>query len=350
MTKTKATKPSARLLNTLAEFDSVLVIAHDNPDPDAIASGWAILWLVKNRLGLQTRLIGGGGIVRAENREMIRLLKVPLELVDHVCVDHDTAAVLVDCDVSAVNHLLCNSAVRPVAVIDHHITSGSRASIPFRDVRTDAAASATIVASYLREQRMQPPPNLATGLLYAIRTETRGGESQHSKLDRNIVAWLTERANLQSLSEIEDAPLPRDYFSDLVLALQSTFVYDDSALCFLPQAQGAEIIGEVADLLVRCQEIKSVLCAAVVGDALLLSVRTQRQTGNATRLVRKLLSGIGQGGGHAHRAGGKIMLNDLPCGLDDLQDDLRTRWLAACSIGRQRGTRLIAKREIVKNL
>jgi hypothetical protein len=62
------------------------------------------------------------------------------------------------------------------------------------------------------------------------------------------------------------------------------------------------------------------------------------------------LSGIGQGGGHAHRAGGKIVLKERGGSRDDLQDDLRNRWLAACHIERQRGTRLVAKREIVKHL
>ena len=30
--------------------------------------------------------------------------------------------------------------------------------------------------------------------------------------------------------------------------MQSTFAYDAAAICFLPRAEGAEIIGEVADL------------------------------------------------------------------------------------------------------
>jgi len=66
-------------------------------------------------------------------------------------------------------------------------------------------------------------------------------------------------------------------------------------------------------------------------------------------LARKTLAGIGRGGGHRRRAGGKIP--DIgPKIPEDLQDELRNRWLAVAGIERQRGTRLVALREIVENL
>ncbi len=346
----KRTTRSSRLLGILSDFDRVLVITHDNPDPDAIASGWAIRWMVESKLGIPTRLYAGGGIVRAENRHMVQLLKPPIELVDTIDITKDTAAILVDCEFTAENHLLAKSSARPVAVIDHHTVRGRLRRLAFRDVRPNVAAAASIATSYIREQGLELEKNLATALLYAIRTETRGGESYHSRLDRQTVSWLTNIADPTCLAEIEHAPLPREYFSDLVLALQTTFCYDGAALCFLPKAQGPEIIGEVADLLVRCEGIQQVLCAAVVGNDLFLSVRTESDQEDASQLVRDTIAGIGQGGGHEHRAGGKIVISN--CGFcgDDLLDELRNRWLAACHVDRQRGTRLVAKREIVKNL
>jgi nanoRNase/pAp phosphatase (c-di-AMP/oligoRNAs hydrolase) len=281
---------------------------------------------------------------------MVHLLKPPIELVDGLDVTGNPATVLVDCDEAAENHLLAASSLRPIGVIDHHSGNGRRRRLRFRDVRPNIAASATITASYIKEQDNLPDQRLATALLYAIRTETRGGETRHSRLDRQIVTWLSEFADLEKLAEIESAPLTRNYYADLVLALQSTFVYDEVGLCFLPQAQGAEIIGEVADLLVRCHGLKKVLCGAIIGDSLLLSVRTERGAGNAAELTRKTLSGLGQGGGHRQRAGGKIILARCSYTTDELCDELRNRWLSACGVDRQRGTRLVPKREIVRNL
>jgi nanoRNase/pAp phosphatase (c-di-AMP/oligoRNAs hydrolase) len=295
--------------------------------------------------------VGGGEIVRAENREFVKLLRPPVELLPTLKESSPAAAVLVDCGPSDSNHLLLDSPVRPVAVIDHHEGTWKPRQLPFQDIRPRVAASATIAASYLREQQVQPGENLATALMYAMRTETQGGESSHSRLDRSIIAWLAPSANPERLSEIENAPLPRPYFGDLVLALQNTFIYDDAALCFLPTAQSAEIVGEVADLLSRCEAIEKVLCGAVIGHDLLLSVRTGKTAGNAAELVRSVVEGLGHGGGHQHRAGGKIPhVGDGQVHVDQVLNDLRARWLSACNISRQRGTRLVAKRDIVSNL
>ena len=78
---TPRTTRSQRLLDTLAPFDQVLVVAHDNPDPDAIATGWAVLCLLREKLSCQVQLLAGGQILRAENRQMVQLLQPPLELV-----------------------------------------------------------------------------------------------------------------------------------------------------------------------------------------------------------------------------------------------------------------------------
>jgi nanoRNase/pAp phosphatase (c-di-AMP/oligoRNAs hydrolase) len=348
-------------LSVLQNYGRIAVVMHDNPDPDAIATGWALACLIEDRLGKPVRLFAGGAIVRAENKHMVELLSPPIELVNDEQVagefadpdrlGEDTATILVDCGVGTTNHLATRSAIQPVAVIDHHGTSNWDSRLQFVDVRTNAAASASISASYLHEQRVDPGMKLATAILYAIRTETCGSETEHSALDRSVVKWLTDFADPTLLAEIENAPLERDYFADLVLAMQRTFVYDDAALCFLPRASGAEIVGEVADLLVRCRDIRRVLCAAIIGDDLLLSSRTERGAGSAADLLQATLDGLGGCGGHAHRAGGKVRnVSQASKAAGDLHDELRRRWLAACQVDRQRGTRLVPRREIVEHL
>ncbi len=342
---------SGRLLEILDGYERVLVVMHDNPDPDAIASGWGVQVLIQEKLKKPVSVVGGGAIVRAENRHMVELLHPPIELVDDVQVDDRTATILVDCGAEATNHLLTRKGIKPVAIIDHHINESSNSDTPFTDIRPAVAASATITASYLQEQDLDPGPKLATAMLYAVRTETCGHETYFSPLDRSILTWLTEIGEPALLAEIENAPLTQDYFADLLLALQSTFLYDDTALCFLPRAGGAEIVGEVADMLIRCESIRRVLCAAVLHRDLVVSARTQPNFGSAVHLLQTTLDGIGGAGGHTHRAGGKIPnISQAARAVDGLFDELRTRWLAACGVTRKRGNRLIAKREIVENL
>jgi nanoRNase/pAp phosphatase (c-di-AMP/oligoRNAs hydrolase) len=349
-TGTESHLKSDELLQKLSSYEHVLVVMHDNPDPDAIASGWGLHILFQEKLGVTARLVAGGGIVRAENRHMVDLLNPPIELVDDVDHDEDSAAVLVDCGAEATNHVVTRKRIAPVAIIDHHTNGKSSHAASFVDVRPNVAASATIVASYLREQQIDVGPKLATAMLYAVRSETCGHETHFSRLDRSILPWLTKHGEPALLAEIENAPLTRDYFADLLLALQNTFLYDDAAICFLPRAAGAEIVGEVADLLIRCEAINRVLCGAVIGSDLLVSARTSPGYGNATDLLVETLDDLGGAGGHSHRAGGKISHVDQKRKENEVQDDLRSRWLAACDVDRKRGTRLIAKREIVGNL
>jgi nanoRNase/pAp phosphatase (c-di-AMP/oligoRNAs hydrolase) len=326
---------------------------HDNPDPDAIAAGWGVWKLVQEKLGVPVRLLGGGAIVRAENRLMVELLQPPLELVDELPPVHDAAVVLVDCGLETKNQLFARwGQPAAVAVIDHHVSLGrSRIRPAYRDVRPAVTASATLAASYLREQQVEPGTPLATAMLYAIRTETRGALVRYSRIDRSIGLWLTQRADPDVLSQIEQAPLSRAYFGDLLLALQSTYIFNDAAVAMLPRAEGADTVGEVADLLSRCQGVRRVLCGAVVEGSLILSVRTASDGGNAAVIVAELLAGLGHGGGHEHRAGGKIpnIANDGDT-LVDIQDELCRRWLTVCDAQGADGIRLVPTREIIENL
>ena len=82
----------------------------------------------------------------------------------------------------------------PSVVIDHHLNGTNGARLEFKDVRPRVAAAASIAACYLREQRLEPGPKLATAMQYAIRTETCACETRHSRLDRSAIVWLTSRA------------------------------------------------------------------------------------------------------------------------------------------------------------
>ncbi len=347
----KTRTKSERLLSVLSQYDRFLVVMHDNPDPDVIAAGWAVSCLLEEKLNRPVRIVGGGAIVRAENRHMVELLNPPIELVGDIAADSGTASILVDCGLGTTNHLVTRAGIEPVAVIDHHKQSNGPRRVPFRDIRTDAVAAASIAASYLREQKIDPGMKLATAILYAIRTETCGSETAHSVLDRSIVRWLAAIADPALLAEFENAPLEPAYFSDLALAMQSTMVYGNSAICFLPRASGPEIVGEVADLLVRCRGVKSVLCAAAIGSDLVLSARTMRHGGDAPQLLRAAINGLGGCGGHMRRAGGKISgVASQGKVREDIVVQLRSRWLSVCQEAGQSGARLVARHDICENL
>jgi len=343
----KRVKRSDRLLSVLGEYRETMVIMHNNPDPDAIATGWAILTLIRRRLHKPVRLLGRGPILRAENRQLVRLLQPPIQLVDEITQDAGTATVLVDCSPASFNHLLGGNRA-PTAVIDHHESEGDEFRIPFRDVRPKVTASASISTEYLREQYMEPSPEMATALVYAIRTEMIGARKALSRLDHSALRWLSGSADYDLLSEIENPPLPQHYYEELLWGLESVLVYSDSALCFLPRITAPEIVGEFADLLIRCDGLQCVLCGGRLGDDFLLSARSKGDERTALALLNHVLRQLGHCGGHLHRAGGIICVTTCGKNLEELEQELRARWLDACE-NTVRGGRRLAGRKQIKN-
>jgi len=338
-------KRSDELLEIVSHYPRQLIMTHNNPDPDGIATGWALTHLLRAKLHLEVPFVAGGEIVRAENREMIRLLRPPLELTQKPRYTADTLIILVDCSVEAANHPRIDPKAQPAAVIDHHLTTVTfNPELAFQDIRSNIAATASIVSLYLQEQNIEPPEDLATALLYALKTETKGGQSRFSNLDRSILTWVTRWANPTLLAQIEYAPLTAGYFSDWLRVLERTEVFGDSAFCLLPQCEGPEIVGELADLLIRREGIQSILCGAHYRGNLIFSVRTKPGSGkNAAQIVLNTIEGLGFGGGHEWRAGGIILTVDPAEGAQKVRDDLKQRWLQAAGGASQPAIPLVTK-------
>jgi len=88
----------------------------------------------------------------------------------------------------------------------------------------------------------------------------------------------------------------------------------------------------------------------ILNGDLLLSARTTKGHGHAAELLSRALHGIGHCGGHAHRAGGRILVTD--CGLpgDALIEGVQRRWLSVCHVESEKPIRLVSKTEILENL
>lgn len=367
----------------------ITIVAHDNPDPDALVTGWALVQLLEAysdaRPGLNwtIRFIAGGRVTRAENRYLVERLGVPVALIDRDAeaqrsvIDDDEAVILVDCGLDATHHLAFRAGRRPDAVIDHHLpakqeknnslsplmerqTTGATGEDewPIVDCRPKVAAAVSIVIGYFIEQRLQPSSELATGVLYALKSETCGGEHQYSEIDRQAVNFLTPIACHETLARIDEAPLPHSYFVELRSALEKTELFDTAAFCDLESSSGPEVAGEIADFLIRHQDLTHVLCIARVDQQLCqqlsqqlnVSVRVSQDLASrrrraaerspdsaplqqlnasetAAHLTRRLLNGLGSGGGHRYRGGGQIDVAELDCSVDEVVAALKHRWL-----------------------
>lgn len=282
-----------------------LVLTHDNPDPDALASAQLLARVLRQGFGQKVTAAYGGIIGRAENREMVRTLHLPFSHVRHLSLKKYQHFALVDTQPRTGNNQL-PSRIVPNVVIDHHPVRASTQSGPFFDVRPRYGATATILAEYMLAAGIHPTHALATALIYAIRSETQDFAREHAGPDKAIHDLFFPRANHRLLARIQSPRLPVAYFSNLHDALESLESVDSLILSHLGPIEQPDIVPEIADLLLRMEGKTWALATGYFDDRLYLSIRTTNTRADAGGLMRRLIGRRGKGGGHGMIAGGWI--------------------------------------------
>ncbi len=349
-TRCTGARRSDRFLSGLQSADRVIFISHIHPDPDSIGSMWGLAHLVTHRLGKEVLLTRDGPILRAENRAMVDVLKIHLTPLDTVAWRSGDAIVMVDSQPNTGRHSL--AADMPIyAVIDHHATSGETSQASFVDIRTSLGATCTLVTRYLTEQQVPIPERLATALLYGIETEITGYPREAGPADDEALLLLYPLADKDDLARIRNAPLPPSYYGCLLQALQCTFRYDRLIISWVNDMPHPEHAAEIADFMIRLEEVDWAVCVGLCRDKLVLSVRAKREDAQAGQLLQAVVGKLGRAGGHDRRAGGCIPLpNATVAAVEEIQAELRRRFLKALKIEETRGQRLIPRRQILNHI
>ena len=329
---------AARLVRLLTDKSNILVTAHLHPDPDAMASAWAMSHLLTHSLPRsKVTLSIQGNVGGWLNSEFARLSALPLVPWDQDSLDEFDAIVLLDVQPNfAYSPLPPN--IEPTAIIDHHRARGRKPRAPFCDIRTDVGACTSIVFSYLMELDVPIAPSMAASLLYAIETDLAGAAGAPGQLDNVAMSSLTLRADPHKLYAMRHASLPREFYVAMHKAIGSAMVtssanapHDSGVLfTFLDQVESPEMPAVVADFMLRYDKADWVLASGVHEGRLVLSLRTTNGRTSAGEMMRRLLRRLGEGGGHRTKAGGFVPLtNGSLAEIERVRRTLRTRLLKA---------------------
>jgi nanoRNase/pAp phosphatase (c-di-AMP/oligoRNAs hydrolase) len=281
-----------------------LVLTHDHPDPDALASAMGLTKVLRG-LGRRATAAYGGIIGRAENREMVRALKLKISHVKTLQLTRFRHFALVDTQPGTGNNQL-PPGVAPEIVLDHHPKRPASRAVPYLDVRPQYGATATMAAEYLLASGMRVTAHEATALVYAIRTETRDFGREASGPDKAVYDQLLPLVRKEELARIQHPRLPLSYFALLRQALERLTGVENLVVSHLPEITQPDIVPEIADLLLRLEGKTWSLCTGAHGDRIYLSLRTTKPRADAGRIMRRLVSPQGRGGGHGSMAGGWV--------------------------------------------
>lgn len=295
-----------RLDEILKKSQHLLIIVHNNPDPDALASAMALRHLVQQRYNLKVSIAYGGYIGRAENQTMVRTLKIPLKQIGKINFEKYDRIAMVDTQPGFGNNSLPNNSACHI-IIDHHPPQESLNS-ELDIICPEIGASATMLVELLKESEMTITADVATALAYAISSETQNLGREASRRDINAYLHVYVRCSIRKLAQIISPKLPNSYYVTLAETLQNAVYYQNLICAHLGSVPAAEFVAEMADFLLRHDRIGWTLCTGYFKGRLFLAVRTSNPKGNAGTLVKKLVKDKENVGGHDMIAGGYILL------------------------------------------
>ncbi len=348
--RTAGRRPRARhLLKALAGKKNILITAHRDPDPDAIASCLALNTLLETKLpGARARVSVCGRIGGGLNQIFARESDPRMIDWDPDSFGEFDAIVLVDTQPAFSNNPL-PPKFAPLVVIDHHRGRGRPPRCAFCDIRPDVGASASILFSYFMELEVPIAPDLAATLLFAIESDLAGAAGQPGELDNVALSSLTLLADTHKLYKMRYVDLPQSYYLAYASGLNNAMYYGHAMTSFIGPIDSPEKPAIIADFLLRFDKVTWALVTAINGANLVMSVRTNAGKSSAADIVRKLVRNLGEGGGHRAKAGGAVALaNGTPTEIDRVREILRRRFLKALNIKTLRGRRLVPKPDAEK--
>ncbi len=298
------------LLSTIRSLSKPLaVVAHDNPDPDAIASACGLV-AIAELVGVPADAYYFGEISHQENRALVNLLDLSLYPVETESFDPDEygTIALVDHAQAGVNDSLPPETEVGV-VVDHHpprmpIDKTDR----YVDIRPAVGSTSTIITEYFRRLGMRPDQPLATALLYGIQTDTKGFTREVSTADFEAASELSELANSDDLKRIESPSVSRSVVDTLATAIKRRDVRGSALASCVGRISDRDALAQTADDLLNMEGITTVIVYGYTDEMIYVSGRTRGTPLDLGAVFRDALDQIGSAGGHANMAGAQLPL------------------------------------------
>lgn len=335
---------SDEMLEWLRGKGKTIIIIHDNPDPDCLASAMALRHLLAMKLNRDAIITFSGMIGRSENIAMAKALDLTLTPLEIVNLDEVSAVCMLDTQPGTGNNSLAPDR-RVDIVIDHHPLRDATRTCRWVDIREDYGVTATILYEYLLAHNITIGTKLATALFYAIKSETQDLGREANRPDRNAYLRLFPLANKRLLYQISQPKLPVEHFRTIHSGVENSTIYGKLLVVNLQAICFPEVVAEIADYLIRLEGIETVLSMGHYNTGVILSLRTTSHQINAGEIIQRLVSDRGTAGGHGMMAGGKLETIPFePAALKEVEEFLTRGLLRELCIGDVVPCRLIAPR------
>jgi nanoRNase/pAp phosphatase (c-di-AMP/oligoRNAs hydrolase) len=298
-----------------SDADRVLILLHNDPDPDAMASGLALRNIL--RRNKNTAIIGAiQGVTRPENMRMVNLLDIHVEPVTPASLGEYDRVAMVDVQ----PHYFGGLVERVDLVIDHHPEQPGYSAV-FKDIRADYGSTSTILTEHLRAVDVNISERTATAMLYAIKSDTLFFNRQTNRVDLEAFSYLYPLADAALIRKMEGAEITLERLEYVLKAYRGGSMTDQVFCAFLGPSPREDFIPYVADFFLQVEDVKWTVVGGIVGDSLVVSVRNLGYSKNAGEFVRRFFSDIGSAGGHRAMAKAVVPMRAFREKFGDLGGD-----------------------------
>src|SRR6195256_1269839 len=275
-----------------SDADRVLILLHNDPDPDAMASGLALRNVLRRTK--QTGVIAAlQGATRPENLRMANLLDIQVEIITPEQLPRFDRIAMVDVQ----PHYFGDAFHRVDLVIDHHPEQPVYIAV-FKDIRPNYGSTSTILTEHLRAVDEHISERTATAMLYAIKSDTLFFNRQTNRVDLEAFSYLYPLSDAALIRKMEGAEITLERLDFVLKAFKGGTLSDQVFSAFLGALPREDFIPYVADFYLQLEDVKWTVIAGIVNDALVISVRNLGYTKNAGEFVRRFFADIGSAGGH----------------------------------------------------
>jgi len=309
-----------KLLKGVGRGGKLGIVIHDNPDPDAIASGLALKYMAES-IGIVAEILSQGDIGHQENRAFINLLKIQLKQISESNLSDFNKIALVDTALPGANNSL-PAGVKVDIIIDHHPVEIEKVGATYYDIRPNMGSTATIMTEYLQELGISISKELATALLYGIRTDTHEFKMETDPADLTAAAFLYPLADHDLLGKVEMPSMSTETLDILGEAIRSRRIKGSYLISNVGLIRDRDAIPQAADYLLNLEGITTVIVFGLGGENIYISGRSKDIRLNIGNAMRVAFGDIGSAGGHSTAAAAQIPLGVFS-GVKDKQMIMR---------------------------
>ena len=295
-----------------ADADRVLIMLHNEPDPDALAAGLALRNVLRRTR--TTAIIGAiQGVTRPENLRMADLLDIQVETITPD--EFKTFDRIATVDVQP--HYFGGLLPRVDLVVDHHPEQPGFTAV-FKDIRADYGSTCTILTEHLRAVDVNISERTATAMLYAIKSDTLFFARQTNRLDLDAFSFLYPLADPALIRKMEGAEITLERLEHVTRALATSRLHHQVFSAFLGETSREDFIPYTADFLLQVEGVKWTMVSGIVGGQLIVSVRNLGYSRNAGEFVKASFGDIGSAGGHRAMAKAVVPFDRFRAKFGDL--------------------------------